>query len=678
MFADPDQLRYDLLDWITPETREGPEADAVDQGDYEIYKHKLDTVLEEAQTTFKRTGISSMLKSGDVIVGLHNIHGDLVTASCGTYLHGPIAQLPVKFIINHHLTDESNVTINPGDIFYANEVLTGGLHNPDQMAIMPIFNDGEHIAWATAALHQPETGAIEPGGMPETARSRYEEGMRLTPIKIAEDYEIRDDLMDMMKNFILRAPKMQETDVHARCTAVNVIRKRVQEIAEETSNAFLEGVFQRSIAEAETGARNTIASLSDGTYRSVAFFDNIGAEEALVKVQLELEKRDDELFFDFSGTSPQAGSYNTFAHGVPAFLASYLFPYVFYDLPVSTGAFAPFSFEIPDRSLVNAEPEASVSQCVMLGTVIMSLCHDAFGRMLYATNPDRVAGPPNTHEGGGAGYDVGVDKYGNQQASMDSFAMNTMGGGARTNADGVDALGFNYAPWGKARNHEEREEEGVFFTLSGGHLADSGGPGKYRGGNGTQSVNIVISDNPIRSGGRGKGARIPSGTGMFGGYAESSLLRARISNANVLEKLRSGEDISTDIRTIIADEEIEGDYEIDQLGIESRKYDKGDVLMGMSSGGGGIGDPLERDPELVRNDLEEGMITEWTARNVYKVAIDDGSVNQQKTRKLREDTRQQRMDDGVPFDEFITEWESKQPPEEILEYYGEWPNPQNS
>ena len=106
-----------------------------------------------------------MLHSGDSIVGLYTAEGDLVNASAGTYLHCVTGQLPVKFIIQDFYADPS-VGVREGDIFYGNEAIYGGIHNPDQFAIMPVFHDGELIAWTCALAHQPETGSSEPGGMP--------------------------------------------------------------------------------------------------------------------------------------------------------------------------------------------------------------------------------------------------------------------------------------------------------------------------------------------------------------------------------------------------------------------------------------------------------------------------------------------------------------------------------
>ena len=101
-------------------------------------------------------------------MAIYTANGDLVHASAGTYLHCVTAMMPVKFVMSRYFTDPI-VGVREGDIFYANEARYGGIHNPDQMAFMPVFHDGELIAWTWALSHQPETAATEPGGMPFSA-----------------------------------------------------------------------------------------------------------------------------------------------------------------------------------------------------------------------------------------------------------------------------------------------------------------------------------------------------------------------------------------------------------------------------------------------------------------------------------------------------------------------------
>ena len=173
-----------VVGWIKPEAPSALERRCMEllkPGDYEIFDEKIANFLDEAREIFIRSGVTSMLRSGDLIVGLYTANGDLANASAGTYLHCVTATLPVKYIMQEFYADPT-VGVREGDIFYANEARFGGIHNCDQMAMMPVFHDGELIAWTAALAHQPETGAVEPGGMPLSARSRNDEGMKLTPI----------------------------------------------------------------------------------------------------------------------------------------------------------------------------------------------------------------------------------------------------------------------------------------------------------------------------------------------------------------------------------------------------------------------------------------------------------------------------------------------------------------
>ena len=133
------------------------------EADYEIYNEKLLNILDEAREIFVRSGVTSLLRSGDLILSVYTANGDLADDSAGTYLHAVSAVMPVKYVLQEFL-EEPTVGVNEGDIFYFNEGTLGGVHNPDQMAFMPVFNDRELIAWTAALVHQPETGANEPGG----------------------------------------------------------------------------------------------------------------------------------------------------------------------------------------------------------------------------------------------------------------------------------------------------------------------------------------------------------------------------------------------------------------------------------------------------------------------------------------------------------------------------------
>src|SRR3990172_4883497 len=184
-------------DPVTKEELAGLEK--LEPGDYEIFSERLNMILAECKEVFMKGGKSNWVISGDLIVGLHTAQGDLVSACLGTFIHSVTAQNPIKYIMRN-FKDNPRVGVHEGDIFYASESTYGGIHNCDQLAFMPIFHKGELIAWASAGTHMAETGGIAPGGMIPYAKSRYEEGMSLTPIKIAQNYQLKDDLIEMMVN----------------------------------------------------------------------------------------------------------------------------------------------------------------------------------------------------------------------------------------------------------------------------------------------------------------------------------------------------------------------------------------------------------------------------------------------------------------------------------------------
>ena len=117
-----------------------------------------------------------------------------------------------------------NPGIDDGDIFHTNDALYGGIHNPDQVAIMPVFFRGELIGWTAALSHTTETGACEPGGMPLSATSRFEEGMNLPPIKVGQTFRINNDIIELFAAFGIQAEAKVTVDLKARCTTADRVR----------------------------------------------------------------------------------------------------------------------------------------------------------------------------------------------------------------------------------------------------------------------------------------------------------------------------------------------------------------------------------------------------------------------------------------------------------------------
>jgi len=668
-----------VIKWTRPEPISQLEARCLDElnpGDYEIYDEKLANFLDEAREIFIRSGVTGMLRSGDLIVALYTANGDLASASSGTYLHCVTAMCPIKFVLQAYLADPT-VGIREGDIFYANEARYGGIHNPDQMAFMPVFHDGELIAWTAALAHQPETGAIEPGGMPLTATTRDDEGMKLTPIKIGENYRIRRDLLDMLVNYIGRAPRMQAIDTRARVTGADRVRRRIQQLAAERGNAFVRGMLRQLVLKAEAAARRRVAQWNDGIYRTHAFIDSIGREPALLRASLTAIKKGDTVTFDFTGTSPEnPSSNNCYPHVVAAHAAIFIYAYVFHDLPVSNGTLAVFDWKIPEGTIFNASPNAAISNSPPLNALTLGIIPKILAPMIYDSEYRQLIGACNGNTCGPIIF-AGKNQYGVQLADLDVAPLNTEGQGARIDMDGVDAYGFPWAHTGRAPDIEDNELEYQFLRLYYRLRKDHGGFGMWRGGAGSEVAMVPRHVPTMHWNQRSRNAKITCALGLFGGYPSSSSMGVAVSNTDLWEKMARGDDdIPDNTMDLAVKRTIAGEYRFEHPSRTQRVARNGDILVHLSGGGGGYGDVLRRAPEDVIEDLRRGLISEWTAETIYAVRFDPETleVDDAATEEARAAVRRERLRRGKPWTEFMAEWSTLKPCDQALAYFGSWPD----
>ncbi len=667
------------LAWLKPAPATAYEQECaakVRQGDYEIGVQITNDILDEAMEVFVRSSRSYFGVSGDSMVAIFTAGGDLINASCGTYLHAIIQPIVIKFIQKYY---QENPGIREGDIWYTNDALYGGIHNPDQVALMPIFHAGKLIAWASAALHTTETGAIEPGGMPVSARSRFEEGLNMPPMKIGENYELRNDFLEFYSVYGLRAPAMFISDLRARCTTADRVRVRLLELVEKRGADFLVGLLRKMCETAEAGARKRIKALPDGKFRAVVFNDAIGWTPALVRsCYLTLTKKDGSIVFDFEGTSPEnASSYNVHSQAVVGHIANFMYEYIFHDLPICSSTFAPIDFVFPEGIILNPGRTAATSCCVFIGMQARCATHTSFAKMTFssATMWRQVAAPPGSQHT--SQICAGHSQWNLAVSDVLSFSLNTQGQGGRSSADGIDAYGFAWCAFGRAPDSEQVESElPVTVTLS-QHWKDSSGPGLYRGGSGGVQLWMIHKVPELISLCMGNGSKVPLGQPLFGGYASSPIPGISVRKADLLQEMQKGNSkINLDLRSILEEGSIQGQWNYELIARTPKLYEEGDLLFGFSGGGPGYGDPLEREPEAVLEDLRKNIVSPWTAENIYRIAYDPERrrLDSGKTNRQREEERKSRLKRGKSYEDFHVEWNKKSPPKEILQWYGSWPD----
>lgn len=669
--------KEELMRCLKPEPSSKEELAAVERlgpGQYEVFSERLNMIVAEAKEVFIRIGVSFMLHSGDLVVGIHTARGDLVTACLGTFLHTVTAQLPIKWIMRN-FKDNPSVGIREGDIFLCNEATYGGIHNADQMALMPVFYGGELLAWVSAGVHQPETAACEPGGMPAGAKSRYDEGMCLTPIKIAENYRLKDDLVEMTINFITRAPRMQAVDLRARVAACDRLRTRLQQLAAEKGSDFVKGLFSKMIIVGEEGARAKIRRWPDGIYRTVTFLDTIGRQRAVWRVFLTARKEGDHITLDFTGTSPENdGSWNAMPWAAIAYCAVNLYAHAFHDLPACTGTLAPIDWVFPEGCVYSPAPDAAVSNSVLVSEAMLKVLSQVFSRMMFA-GEDRylVEAPIGVAQGVGAV--AGVNQWGVPFADIPAWIINTTGQGGRADMDGMDSAFFCPCLHAIGPDNEETEINWPVLTIYQNHVQDSGGPGKYRGGVGGQTGHVVYGAPWVVRARLYNTGRVPYGQGLFGGYPANNLPWLVISQTNLLEELKSGRDIPLSLQDLVRERSVPGSY---LLNMDTQPPDvvaEGSFFQFTTSGGHGYGDVLERDPDAVVEDVRAGVVSPWAARNVYRVAYDPEiwAADPETTEQIRKHEREDRLSRGQSYDDFEKEWLKKRP-KASLDSYGSWPD----
>ena len=667
------------LEWLKPAPATAEErscAAQVRQGDYEIGVQITNDILDEAMEVFVRASRSYFGVSGDSMVAIFTAGGDLINASCGTYLHAIIQPIVIKFIQKYYA---ENPGVREGDIWYTNDALYGGIHNPDQVCLMPVFHKGKLLAWASAALHTTETGATEPGGMPVSAKSRFEEGLNLPPIKIGENFELRNDFLEFYSVYGLRAPAMFISDLRARCTTADRVRIRLLELAEKRGAEFVLGLLRKMCETAEAGARKRITALPDGKFRAVVFNDAMGWEPGLVRAcNLTLVKQGEKLTFDFHGTSPETpSSYNVHPQAVVGHIANFMYEYIFHDLPISSSTFAAIDFVFPEGILLNPGKLAATSCCVFIGMQARCATHNAFAKMAFSSADmwrQIAAAPGSQHT---SQICAGLSQWKLAVADVLSFMLNTMGQGGRAAADGMDAYGFAWCAFGRAPDSEQVEGElPVTVTLS-QHWKDSCGHGLHRGGSGGVQQWMIHKMPNLVSMCMGNGSKVPLGQPLFGGYASAPIPGISVRRANLLEKMRKGDaKVTLDLRDILEKNTIDGDWSFELVARTPKVFQEGDLLFGFSGGGPGYGDPLERDPAEVMEDLRKKIISDWTATNIYRVAYDAErrKLDVEKTREQRDEERRARLARGKPYAEFERAWNQQSPPKEILQWYGSWPD----
>jgi len=271
---------------------------------------------------------------------------------------------------------------------------------------------------------------------------------------------------------------------------------------------------------------------------------------------------------------------------------------------------------------------------------------------------------------------AGENRLGYNSANI-TGTCNAAGQGGRFDGDGESAVGFFWGPFTDAGEVEDMDNRLPHFVLSRKIDRNNHGYGKYRGGASLVEVSTACGDQGCLLNSWGSADKISHNPGIMGGYMGPPNPRVVIQGSDFFDKVRNGEEVNLDLHELITEQKLSGDYRLESSGQPTEQFSEGDIMIFSMGGGGGYGDVLERPTELVAKDLKEGMITSIVAESVYGVVLVDGTdqIDLSATENRRNKFRRTRLKEGKTFDEFIKVWSKKKPVQNIIEYYGDWPEP---
>jgi len=551
----------------------------VDPITLEIMRSRFQSAAEEACAALVRASYSTNIKDRrDCSAAIATPDGQVIAqAEVGTPLHLGI----MPGVIRAVLAEFPAESMEPGDMYITNLPYPEGPgHLPDLSMVSAIYHEGQPIALAASTAHHVDMGGYAPGSMPFGVTEIYQEGLQIPPTRIFHRGVIDQAILNII-NQNVRTHGEVRGDLMAQFAAANIAQRRVIDIVDRTSRNEVRFYSQAVLDHAEQCMRAGIASLPDGTYAYEDWLDDDGVVNEPVKIAVTVTITGDELVADFAGTSDQVlGPLN--ARISAARSATYYVCKAVIDpnLPTCAGAYRPIDVRASEGSLLQATYPAAIGNA---NIITDQRVVDAMLGAFYQAVPDRVcaacSGEMNLVNIGG--IDPRSGEYYNY--------VETYGGGqgAMHDRDGQDGIHTHLT---NTRNApvEVIERTYPLEVLRYGLIPDSEGAGKFRGGCGMLRQLRCLGDRVT--------VTISSDRRRFTPWGIETDHRARGAHCHVTSPNGQVRELPTKVVAVL---------------------EKGDVLCVETPGGGGWGNPREREREAIDQDVREGLISADRAAAVY-------------------------------------------------------------
>jgi N-methylhydantoinase B len=539
----------------------------------EVLWNRLVAVVEEQARALMRTSFTSVVReAGDLSAGLFDQRGRMV-AQAVTGTPGHVNAMATS--VHHFLREIPAGTLEPGDVMITNHPWQTSGHLNDFTVITPIFHDGTLTAYFGNCCHALDVGGR---GLGADARQVYEEGLFVPVTRLFRRGEPNEELFRIIRANV-RAPFEVIGDLYAQAASNDVGGARLVEMVEEFDLGDIEPLSDEVCSRSERAMREAIEALADGVYENEAYTD--GFDEP-IRLAVSIRVDGDEMFIDFEGSSPQSerginvvlnytAAYTTF--GVKCAISP--------EVPNNDGSFQPVHVTAPEESILNALHPAPVGARHIVGHFLPGVIHGALAKAI----PGKVLAQ-------------GADSLWNTQITGQredgepfTYVFFSGGGmGARPDRDGLSATAFPSGIRGVPAEVIESISPVVMHRRE--LRPGSEGPGRHRGGFGQEMEIGVRGDSGWTLSAMYDRTRFPA-QGMRGGFpgGEGS---ARTASGEALHPKR-----------------------------QQRIPGGGRVVLRLP-GGGGHGDPFEREPAKVTRDVEDGLVSVERARDVYGVVLKEG------------------------------------------------------
>jgi len=568
----------------SPENRD--ENREIDPVVVELVRSGVMAVTENMKTNLTRTAYNIIIYEAlDFTVGLFTAEGETISIGLGLpmFIRGMAATLKAK--LEHFGPDG----IEPGDILVTNDAYITGSHLNHITLSLPIFHDGEIVAFACCMAHWLDIG----GALGGLTTDIYSEGLQVPILKLHKAGEVNQDLLEIIKMNV-HIPDRAMGDLRAQVTAVKTGETGFTELLDRYGKDAVLDAIGNIMDQSEAAARARTLTIPDGVYEAESFMDDDGLDIGKrIPIRVKVTVAGDEMTVDLSNVSDQVrGFYNSgITTGYGCAQVAYKCLTSPTDYPVNDGSLRPLHVIIPPGRVVSAVKPAPMRVWMTIPMTVI----DTIFKALAPVIPDRVIA--GHHADLGMAMFHGIDR---KEKKLFLGSSGPLGGGwgAKRDEDGMSAtVCLND---GDTHNTPIELTENRFPMLIRNHslLPDSCGPGRNRGGLGIEYTCEALSDFNLTT--RGERAHCRP-WGLEGG------MEAHGNEVGI---------------------ELDGKWEEDlpNAKVFAVNLKPGDAYRMRSGGGGGFGNPWERPVETVVNDVRQGYVSVEAASSYYGVVIDEETM----------------------------------------------------